>query len=245
MKAKPAILLLICLLAACATSEDAMETASVVPPSTVSASTERSTSLAPTSTNVAAAIEPSPTPKAIEFTRGFVMPDKALFVPRDKILDIVSRVEKEPSLLAPDASPAKPTQILTNTSTGEAHFTLECPVGSCAIAATIKTSEQDHEPVIFVWEIKMANGKRGYFLDLAWEPSDHNGGKDLQRIAANLGGATNRVYIVRYTNTGLSDHPYLMYIMQRQGYEQFLREWVETGVLSPELRNMVIMGSGN
>jgi hypothetical protein len=244
MKAKPAILLLICLLTACATSEDAMETASVVPPSTVSASTERSTSLAPTSTNVAAAIEPSPTPKALEFTRGFAMPDKALSVPRDTIPDIVSLLANEPSLLAPDAPPAKPSQILTNTSTGEAHFTLECPVGSCAIAATIKTSEQDHEPVIFVWEIKMANGQRGYFLDLAWEPSDANGGRDLLRLADNLGGETNRTYIVKYSNTGLSDHPYIMYIMQQPGYEELLREWVKTGVLPPELRGMIINGMG-
>ena len=175
----------------------------------------------------------TPTEVAINFTHGLALrPEQAIFVPMDKMNDIVASVLREPALLKPDAPIAKPTLIVDDGS-GNSHFLMDCPVGSCAIAATIKTQDEGIEPDFILWMIMTANGPKP-FWDYAYDPIQHNGFGGWNRLQLKPSGPYSREYIVSLGDAGKAEYPYgATFVIQLD--RQSIIDWHNTGIMPPSI----------
>ena len=160
------------------------------------------------------------------------MPDQAIFVPMDKMNDVVASVLRGPALLKPDAPIAKPL-LPTGTGNGNSHFAMDCPVGSCVIAATVKTQDQGIEPDFILWMIQTANGPKPYW-DYAYDPIQSNGLEGWKGLQSEPSGPYGREYIVTMGDAGKAEYPYgATFVGQLD--RQSIIDWHNTGIMPPSI----------
>lgn len=169
-------------------------------------------------------------------------------VDKADISNIIAYLRSQPSLLSPDAPAVEVAQRLSSPD-GSGRFSISCFEGSCVLAASVQIQDQGYEPYIVIWEVKTQNGGRGYLLGYVRDPVEYTFTPQLNDKWLNMLAHGSGVYADMSFTTGQNQFfrdnlHYNAYLLQQPGLLDAIDAWHATGILPPELENMILMQTG-